>query len=109
MRPMSILIAGSLALMSLIAATAQAAETPRIDAREQRQEARIAQGVASGELTARETRSLVRGQRVVDAKQRAAEADGVVTARERAIIHQEQNQQNRRIYRQKHDAQRRRF
>ena len=86
---------------------AQAA-TPRIDARETRQENRITQGVRSGELTRVEAAALRHGQRVVDIKQRIAAADGVVTAVERLAISREQNKQSRRIARQKHDAQQRR-
>ncbi len=63
---------------------------------------------SDGELTRPETRHLVRGQRELRRDERAAEADGMVTARERARLQHEANQQSRRIYRQKHDAQDRR-
>ena len=98
------------ALLSLSAAfaTTAAAATPVLDGRQQNQAQRTGQGVRSGELTRPETRRLVRGQRELRRDERAAKADGVVTARERAGLQREANQQSRRIYRQKHDAQGRR-
>jgi len=41
----------------------------------------------------------------VDRRMRRAKSDGVVTPGERAHMQHEENQQSRRIYRQKHDAQ----
>ena len=81
------------------------ADTPRHDARQQNQRERIAQGVQNGELTMRETRRLAAGQVHLNRVERRVESDGVVTARERARLHREANQQSRRIHRQKHDAQ----
>jgi hypothetical protein len=78
-----------------------------LDERQENQRDRIAQGVRSGELTRPETRRLVRGQEHLRRMERRAEADGDVTARERARLHREANQQSRRIRRQKHDAQHR--
>jgi hypothetical protein len=93
----------------LIAGTAfspdATAGTPRADQRQQNQAQRIRQGVASGELTARETKRLVKGQRHVNRLERGAKADGDVTAAERLRIEKAQDRQSRRIYRQKHDAQ----
>ena len=99
------LVSAAAILMLIVAVDTLAADTPRIDRREDRQEARIEQGRASGELTPREARRLERGQAAVDRKQARAEADGVVTARERARITGEQNEQSRRIRHQKHDRQ----
>lgn len=82
--------------------------TPRLDQRQQNQAARIRAGIASGELTRAETRRLVRGQQHVRRLERRAEADGDVTLRERARLEHAADVQSRRIYRQKHDAQRRR-
>ena len=53
----------------------------------------------------RETRRLAAGQVHLSRVEARAKADGVVTARERAHLQHEANQQSRRIYRQKHDAQ----
>ena len=91
--------------VSLALASAASAGTPRYDARQHNQRERIANGVASGELTKRETRRLAAGQVHLNRVEHRAKADGVVTARERAHMQHEENQQSRRIYRQKHDAQ----
>ena len=81
------------------------ADTPRYDARQHHQRERIVNGVQSGELTMRETQRLAAGQVHLNRVERRAEADGVVTRGERAHMQHEENQQSRRIYRQKHDAQ----
>ncbi len=87
---------------------AQVAEpaTPRIDQREQRQETRIDNGTASGQLNQRETNRLEHQQTHIDNMESRAKADGKVTRLERARITREQNQANRRIKLQKHDRQR---
>jgi uncharacterized membrane protein YebE (DUF533 family) len=96
-------------LLIAISACAQTAfgqtNTPRIDNRESRQESRVEQGKTSGALTNREAAKLDAGQAKVDGMQNAAKADGKVTQRERTAIKKEQNKQSRKIYRQKHDAQ----
>ena len=91
--------------LSLAIAGSVSAGTPRIDQREQNQRARIHNGVKSGELTRPEARRLAAGQMHVLRVEDRAKADGVVTSRERAHLLHEENQQSRRIYRQKHDAQ----
>ncbi len=99
-----ILAAAVTALAFALPAAAQGA-TPRVDQREANQERRIEQGVHSGELTPREAARLERGQRRVERLEARAKADGVVTRRERQALHHAQDDQGRRIYRQKHDAQ----
>lgn len=100
----------------LLAALAPAAEAhsrlpkcqqPRsINAREQRQQKRIAQGIRSGELTRREARRLEAEQaRIRVDEAYARRSGGEFTARERARIQRELNQASRHIYRQKHDSQ----
>ena len=84
---------------------AASAGTPRLDRRENHQAGRIYNGVANGELTRRETRRLSTGQVHLRRAEARAKSDGTVTARERAHLQHEANQQSRRIYRQKHDAQ----
>ncbi len=75
-----------------------------IDRREAKQSARIQQGVGSGQLNARETYQLEKGQARVQNMESRAKADGVVTNRERARINQAQNVQSRRIYNKKHNG-----
>ena len=76
-----------------------------VNRRVRRQEGRIGQGVASGELTGREYRRLERGEDRIVAHEARMKADGNFTPRERARINRELNVESRRIYRQKHDAQ----
>jgi len=98
-------ILAGLGLALIVMAGTASAGTPRYDARQAHQQQRIANGLKSGELTAREARRLEAGQVHLNRVERRAKADGVVTARERAHMQHEENQQSRRIYRQKHDAQ----
>jgi hypothetical protein len=104
------LIAASLLTLFSASVFAQApatpnTNTPRVDKREVRQEARIQQGVASGELNAKETARMEKGQDRVESAEAKAKADGNVTKKERAHLTHMQNKQSKRIARQKHDAQ----
>ncbi len=94
-----------LAALAVVMTAPVLADTPRFDTRQDHQRQRIGNGVRNGELTMRETRRLAVGQVHLNRVERRAEADGVVTARERARLHRDANQQSRRIHRQKHDAQ----
>jgi hypothetical protein len=94
-----------MAALAVAMAAPVLADTPRFDARQHQQRDRIENGLQNGELTMRETRRLAAGQVHLNRVERRAEADGVVTSRERARLHREANQQSRRIHRQKHDAQ----
>ena len=93
------------AALAVLVSGSVLAGTPRHDARQVHQRERIQHGVQNSELTMRETRRLAAGQVHVNRVERRAKADGVVTARERAHLRHETNQQSRRIHRQKHDAQ----
>ena len=92
----------AVATLTANVAAAQTA-TPRIDRREVRQDARIRQGVRSGELTRGEARHLRAGERHIDRMERHAKADGHVTMRERGRITRAQNRESRRIWRMKHN------
>lgn len=70
------------------------------------QEKRIRQGMASGELTNREAARLEAGQARSGRAQARAGADGHVGPHEQAGIQHRQHVQSKRIYRQKHDGQR---
>ena len=96
-------VAASVALASFISvSTVQAGE---IVDRERRQQERIAQGVQSGELTAKETQRLEKQQGKIEADREKALADGKMTKQERAKLRAEQKRASYHIYRQKHDAQ----
>ena len=70
-----------------------------------RDNARIRQGVRSGELTGTE-RARLKGKELKTVRdERAARADGVVTPGERRKITRDKKNLSRSIYRQKHDAQ----
>ncbi len=86
------------------AASAPAA-TPRVDQRQANQEKRIDQGIASGELTKRETRRLEKEQVAINRAEDKAKADGTVTKAERRRLHKMQNHASHDIRHQKHDAQ----
>jgi hypothetical protein len=79
--------------------------SPHINHRERRQQRRIAEGIESGQLTARETARLERQEARIRAQERRDKADGNFTAQERRQINRELNRESKRIYRQKHDAQ----
>ena len=83
-------------------ASAQA-RTPHVAKRQLKQQARIEQGVKSGELTAGETKRLELQQAKIQSDKRKAKADGVVTPAERAKLAREQNRASRKIYRLKHN------
>jgi hypothetical protein len=53
--------------------------TPTIDARQTQQETRIERGVARGEITRREARTLMQGQRDIARAEARAKADGRVS------------------------------
>jgi uncharacterized membrane protein YebE (DUF533 family) len=97
--------------LSMVAGAAVVAEahgncgrhTPGVNRRQERQQQRIGQGIRSGELTGRETLRLERNAREIRQDERAAKSDGVVTARERAGLQHELNQESRLIYRAKHN------
>src|SRR5689334_7020231 len=94
------------AVMALgMSSPALAGELTRCEARQQ---ARIAQGIQSGELTAREAGRLERREAHVEAKIARDRVDGGgLTVREVARDNRMLNRASRAIYRQKHDAQRR--
>lgn len=69
------------------------------------QEKRIEGGIQNGSLTNREVGKLERGQARVDHKEYVAGRDGHVGRGEQRSIQRTENRQNRRIYKEKHDAQ----
>ena len=95
------LLLGALVLSG--AAFGDSADTPRIDQRQQNQETRIDQGVQSGALTPRETRTLDARENKIAANESAAKADGKVTPAERARLRGEERRTSRAIARKKHN------
>lgn len=94
-------------LAALVAAAlpvaAQTPSTPRVGERQANQEARIQQGVKSGELTPKETAKLEKGQDKVQKMENKAVADGKVTPKERAKLEKAQDKQSKKIAKKKHN------
>ncbi len=90
----------------LLAAPALAGDPamPGAERRQQVQQRRIADGVASGHLTPQETLRLERRQAAIERTQRRMQADGQVTPGERARLHVRQDKASRDIYRAKHNG-----
>ena len=100
----SVVLGAGLAVFS-IGAFAQDASTPRVDARQVKQERRIENGIQSGQLTGREAARLEKQQGHVVAVEARAKADGTLTTAERRHLARAQNHSSASIYHQKHDAQ----
>lgn len=103
----SLMIAALVAALPAVA-FAQAADTTstkRIDKRQAYQEKRIDKGAQSGQLTDKERARLQKGQQRVQKAEDKAMADGKMTKKERARIEHMQDQQSKKIYRERHDKQ----
>jgi hypothetical protein len=81
-------------------------ERHHINARKENQQDRIAQGVKSGQLTAGETAKLEHQEAGINREERGmrAEDNGHLTAQDRHTLAAQQNQESRRIYRDKHNG-----
>ena len=94
------LIAASLALLIPLAASAQ-----EVRGREANQQARIAQGIGSGQITAGGAMRLERREGAINATRRAdlAANGGRLTAGESRHLNQRENRLSNRIYIDKHN------
>jgi hypothetical protein len=99
-----IALALSLALPSatLLAQTTNAT----INHRKVNQQDRITQGVQSGQLTAGETQHLEKQESAINREERAmrSQNNGHLTPADKKLISHQQNQESKRIYRDKHNA-----
>jgi len=77
--------------------------SPGIDAREHRQQNRVAAGLKNGSLTGHEAAKIERDEAKIHRDEARAKADGVVTGRERAKLNRELNHTSREIRRDKHN------
>ena len=77
-----------------------------VNQRKENQQDRIAQGVKSGQLTAGETSRLEHQEAGINKEERGmrAQDNGHLTTADRKTLHQQQNQESRRIYRDKHNG-----
>jgi tellurite resistance protein len=99
------LMVALMAVSGLAVAQSGTPSTPRIDQRQANQQQRIDQGVKTGALTPKEAARLEKGQQRVQRMENTAMADGKMTPKERRRIEHAQNQQSKKIYREKHDRQ----
>jgi hypothetical protein len=78
----------------------------QINQRKEKQQDRIANGVASGQLTAGETANLERKESNLNKEEKLmrSENNGKLTAADRKVLNQQQNHLSSQIYREKHDA-----
>ena len=83
-------------------ASAQTA-TPKVNAKQKAQKARIVHGVADGSLDKKETAKLAKQQRHIRRAERRAKADGEVTGKERARLARKQRRASKNIAKQKKD------
>ena len=82
------------------------AQTPETETqRDVNQQARVEQGLKSGELNTREAAKLEHQESHIDKMQANALKDGTVSTEEAARIKQAQDKTSQAIYNQKHDAQ----
>ena len=88
-----------------VCATPALAAAGSINRIEHREQARIHQGIRSGELTRAEARRLEAQQARIRVNERFARADGNLSLKEREKLHKELRHASRNIYRQKHDNQ----
>jgi hypothetical protein len=106
------LVTAVLASTIILAPAAMIAQTPtpgahdyNINQRKVDQQDRIANGVKNGKLTARQTAHLEHQEAGINREERGmrAQDNGHLTKADRQTIHAQQNQESRRIYRDKHD------
>src|ERR1700733_15849954 len=110
MRFVTAVLAFSLVLAPA-AMIAQTTPTPgahdyNINQRKVDQQDRIANGVKNGKLTAGQTARLEHQEAGINREERGmrAQDNGHLTKQDRRTIHAQQNQESRRIYRDKHNA-----
>ncbi|MBC7733984.1 MAG: hypothetical protein H7306_19190 [Bacteriovorax sp.] len=105
LKTFAVAITLSIASIGAFAQAASALAAPRVDQREAKQQARIAQGAASGQLSAKETNRLEKQQTAINKNEAMANAGGKVTMHERQQIHHMQAKTRQNIKTQKRDGQ----
>ena len=96
----------SAVLMTLPAQTAPPTKPVTVNQRRENQQDRIAQGVKSGQLTAKETAGRENQEAKLNQEIHADRAanGGKLTAPEKTQVNSQQNQMSRKIYRDKHNG-----
>lgn len=108
-KAMFLAAAVALSPLAVSAQTASPSTTgpkPNINQRKENQQDRIGQGVKSGQLTAGETSHLEHQEAGVNKEKRGmrAQDNGHLTRQDRRTLRSQQNQESRRIYRDKHNV-----
>ena len=103
---MNRLILGLAACASLAAALPAAANAQTVGQREINQQARIQQGVLSGQLTPGETRHMENREARLNYRtdRMRAHDDGRLSFRDRVALQRQENRDSRAIYRAKHNG-----
>jgi hypothetical protein len=93
-------------ILSPAAIFAQAPSSATINQRKENQQDRIAQGVKSGQLTAGETSHIEHQEAGINKEEKGmrAQDNGHLTKQDKKTINQQQNQESKRIHRDKHNA-----
>ncbi len=104
MKITTIVLAAMLAAPALMSAQTPGRNDWNIHQRKVNQQRRIANGVADGRLRPGQTARLERQEQGINREERGmrAQNNGRLTAQDRRTIHRQQNQESRRIYRDKH-------
>lgn len=106
-----IVLAGSLLVPAIFAQTPAPAQQPKpankVNARRENQQDRIAQGVKSGQMSAKETAHVETREHKVNQEIHADRAahGGKLTAQEKKQVNRQQNKLSNQIYNDKHNAQ----
>jgi hypothetical protein len=90
----------------LAQSTTPAPTSATINQRKENQQDRIAQGVKSGQLTPGETSKLEHQEAGINKEERGmrAQDNGHLTKSDKSLINKQQNQESKRIYRDKHNG-----
>ncbi len=88
-------------------AISQAVVAETINNRQHNQFSRIGQGIKSGQLTAKESKRLLKQQAHIARTKNRFKSDGQFTRKERARVQHKQTHASYQIFKQKHDAQNR--
>ena len=99
----AVIVCGALGTYASAASYGEHHARHSINARQHQQQDRIAQGVRSGSLSAREAGRLEREQYRFN-REEARLRQGGLTPRERDRLEDQQDRMSRQIYRQKHDG-----
>lgn len=101
-------LVAALGVAAMVLTCASMVDAATVYARQRHQQYRIAHGIASGSLTAREAARLeVRELSIVRQEARMRADDGVLGPAERAVLQHRLDRTAAAIWRQKHDAQHR--